>query len=310
MTTIQNQPKKNGMPTVFDMTSNQCVWSAAGVVAARPCFNAYDCTTCSFDKKLQRELAEGKSHNMKGLPLESWCDPKRYTRTSYEEHKCRHMLTGRVPVGYCTNNYNCARCAFDQGIDDAELGLETLPASFDLVAGFAMPKNYYFHRGHTWARVEYGGRIRVGVDDFALRLLGSVEEFALPELGQAICQDRPELGLRRGNKEAQILSPVKGVVVAVNPKIKKAAAVANRSPYDLGWLMVVAPNRLTPNLRNLFFGNDSLNWMEKEAGRLTALVTEETGFKLAATGGRVMEDIYGHLPNLGWDRLVHEFLLT
>jgi hypothetical protein len=67
---------------------------------------------------------------------------------------------------------------------------------------------------------------------------------------------------------------------------------------------------LTPNLRNLMFGEESTIWLDREAGRLSALVAEETGYRLAATGGRVVDNIYGRLPKLGWEHLVHDFLLT
>ena len=31
---------------------------------------------------------------------------------------------------------------------------------------------------------------------------------------------------------------------------------------------------------------------------------------LAATGGEMVDDIYGNAKNLKWDKLIHEFLLT
>ena len=305
-----NGTKKNGLPVVFDLTGNQCVWAAAGVIQPRPCMSAYDCMNCAFDKKLKREFSQGKIRDNLGRPIPGWCDPKRYAFTSYEEHKCRHMLSGRIPVGFCTNNYECSHCQFDQMLDDQGLLGPALEPELEMVAGFVKPKRYYFHRGHTWACLEYGGRLRVGLDDFALRLLGPLDEIRLPELGQALSQDQPEFELRRGKKEARVISPLKGVVVAVNPEIRKDPTKIQEAPYSRGWLFVVAPTRLTPNLRNLMFGEESTIWLDREAGRLSALVAEETGYRLAATGGRVVDNIYGRLPKLGWEHLVHDFLLT
>jgi glycine cleavage system H lipoate-binding protein len=305
-----NGKKKNGLPVVFDLTGNQCVWAAAGVIHPRPCISAYDCMNCAFDKKLKREFSRGKIRDTQGQPIPGWCDPKRYAFTSHEEHKCRHMLSGRIPVGFCTNHYECAHCEFDQMLEDQGLLAPGLEPEMELIGGFAKPKRYYFHRGHTWARLEYGGRLRVGLDDFALRLLGPLDEIRLPELGQAVCQDQAEFEIRRGRKEARVISPLKGVVVAVNPEIRKNPAKIQVAPYSQGWLFVVAPTRLTPNLRNLMFGEESNVWLDREAGRLSALVAEETGYRLAATGGRMVDNIYGRVPTLGWEHLIHEFLLT
>jgi hypothetical protein len=73
--------------------------------------------------------------------------------------------------------------------------------------------------------------------------------------------------------------------------------------------MVLQPANLRKNLKNLLFGTESLAWMDDEANRLAALLSEETDYKLAATGGEAVSDIFGAVPNIGWDRLVNEFLI-
>jgi hypothetical protein len=40
------------------------------------------------------------------------------------------------------------------------------------------------------------------------------------------------------------------------------------------------------------------------------MVTHETGEHMLSTGGRMIDDVFGEIPELGWDRLVHEFLRT
>ena len=72
--------------------------------------------------------------------------------------------------------------------------------------------------------------------------------------------------------------------------------------------MLVQPAGLRKSLKNLFFGSESLAWIDDEATRLNALVSEETEYKMAATGGTAVNDIYGNVPGLDWDRLVTTFL--
>jgi len=38
------------------------------------------------------------------------------------------------------------------------------PLAVTSVKGFQVPRNYHFHDGHTWARIESGGYLRVGLD--------------------------------------------------------------------------------------------------------------------------------------------------
>ena len=95
----------------------------------------------------------------------------------------------------------------------------------------------------------------------------------------------------------------------MNSKVTAQADIANRSPYAEGWLMVVQPDNLRKNLKNLLFGTESLAWMDDESTRLTAMLSDETEYQLAATGGEAITDIFGAVPDIGWDRLVKAFLI-
>lgn len=147
----------------------------------------------------------------------------------------------------------------------------------------------------------------MGIDDFALKLLGPQDEIKLPRLGTSLKQNQPRVRMVRDNNEAETLSPLDGTVVAVNPRIASKAGSANASPYTEGWLMVLQPKNLRKSLKNLFYGVESLAWMDDEAIRLTALL-EEDGHRMAATGGDAVEDIYTAVPEIGWNRLVETFL--
>jgi len=41
--------------------------------------------------------------------------------------------------------------------------------------GFSIPEGYCFHPGHTWVLKEDGENARVGVDSFALNLIGKID---------------------------------------------------------------------------------------------------------------------------------------
>jgi hypothetical protein len=76
--------------------------------------------------------------------------------------------------------------------------------------------------------------------------------------------------------------------------------------------MVIEPSSLRKNLKNLFFGEESQSWVDDEYLRLQNLVAdaygEETKYRMAATGGEAISDIYSEVPEVGWNRLVSEFL--
>ena len=301
--------KKSKLPMVFNMSDQECLWSKAGVTSPRPCHNAFDCMSCSFDKSMQRKKSMGwVAAGLDEIPGEEHWTRENWMHTPPEQRYCRHMLTGRVPVKLCINAFNCASCHYDQMLDEQLMSEAAATPQMAEAAGFELPPSYYFHDGHTWARVEYGGRIRVGVDDLTARLFGPADEYRLPELGMAARGGGLELAFSRSGHQARAACPVEGVVVARNPEVLKHPEAANRHPYEEGWLLLLEPTRMQKDLKGLRTGEESVAWMESEAQRLSDLITAETGQRLAATGGRVVEDVFGAATNLDWDALVDGFL--
>ncbi|MGD8563078.1 MAG: hypothetical protein PVG03_11095 [Desulfarculaceae bacterium] len=303
--------KSPGLPVIFDMTSQQCLWSKAGLAEPRLCHNAFDCISCSFDKAMQRKknlgwLASGLEEPYSG---ELW-SRERWNSLPWSERKCRHMLSGRVSRKYCVNAFDCASCEYDQMLEASESAPAMAEAQFISAGGFRVPENYYLHQGHTWARVEYGGKVRLGLDDFASSLFGPLDEFRLPRLGEAVRGDGLEIGFSRQGRQARAASPLEGVVVARNPAALDQAAKVTESPYSQGWLLLLEPTRLQRDLKGLMTGQHSVEWMEEEAQRLTEICLGETGVRLAATGGRIIPDIFGMVPGLDWETLTREFLLN
>lgn len=296
--------KRSGRPSVYGVANDQCVWSRAGVIKPVKCINAFDCLGCSFDRKVQSNFEAKQKQSG-----DTWSTTSRSRiRLTANQLKCRHMLSGRVDHKLCAHAYNCAKFPYDQMLEDTSYVPGLNPPTCDQASGFNVARDHYYYHGHTWARVEYGGRVRMGIDDFAMRLLGPQDEIQLPGLGTTVGQGSPQAILTRGRNEAASLSPVEGKVVAVNYKVTRKARIANDAPYAGGWLMVVQPSGLKKNLKNLFFGTESLAWMDDEATRLNTMLSEETGYQMAATGGEAIGDIYGAVPEVGWDRLVGEFL--
>ncbi|SMC23512.1 Glycine cleavage system H protein (lipoate-binding) [Desulfacinum hydrothermale DSM 13146] len=277
-----------------------CVWMKAGVINFKLCDNAYDCLTCAFDKAMSRRLEAGDGR------LESWRKP--YLAKLYGQKECRHMLSTSVPFRFCGNAYDCATCEFDQMQEDRVLTGEIGRPAVRNVAGFYLADQTYYHRRHTWARLEHGGLVRLGVDDFAMRLLGYFNQVRLPRLGAHVEQNRPAWSLRREDKIALLVSPMDGVVVARNHEAMEAPDRAKRDPYGNGWLLVIQPTHLKRDLQELYSGDAAQNWLLAETHRLESLVAPDTDLPLAATGGEMIEDIYGNVPHLSWDRLVEEFL--
>ena len=292
----------------FDVLENQCIWMKAGVVNYRICDNAFDCSTCAFDRAMQRAM---KMDPTTEIPTEKpeWVETllRRYDGAN---RPCRHALTGRIDAPkICPYNYECYHCAFDQMLDDMELTDDPSRPVCDRVSGFQMAAGYYYHMGHCWARIEHGGRIRVGYDDFLTRLFGRMSSCDLPSLGVNLLQDQVGWTFKRDDHQAAVLSPVTGTVLAVNHLVEDHPEIAHEDPYHHGWLFILEPVAPKRSLKRLYFGAESFRWIDNESQKLLRMIGPEYE-SLAATGGTVVKDIFGSFERIEWDSLVHTFLHT
>jgi glycine cleavage system H lipoate-binding protein len=310
MTTQNSGKSQEGHKRVtgFQVVENECIWMKAGVVNFRLCDNAYDCNTCPFDKGLRRAMGLGKEFDTRKQAPE-WVE---HLRRNFQgaSRPCRHALTGRIDAPkICTMNYECYHCPFDQMLDEIDVTEDRTAPSYQKASGYRMAEGYYYHLGHAWARFEHGGRVRIGLDDFLVRLFGAPGEVDLPPLGEAVAQSEPGWTFARGEHRAAVLSPVSGRVLAVNHRAREHPVITLEDPYHHGWLFIVEPQMPKRNLKGLYFGDQGRHWMEQESRRLLGLMGPEYE-QLAATGGEPIRDVFGSFPQLGWEKLVTEFLRT
>ncbi len=286
----------------FQVRENECIWMKAGVINFRICDNAYDCNSCLFDASMQRAM------KAKNTRREKWSDALMKTHGG-ETRPCRHVLTGRIdPPKLCTNNYECNHCEFDQWIEETDL-INAGGPLYKEALGYRIAEDYYYHMGHGWARVEHGGYVRVGFDDFAVKLFGRAHSVNIPGLGARLDQHQPGWRFARDDLEADMLSPVTGTVIAVNHRAVDHPDIIHDSPYNEGWLFLVDPGALKNNLKKLYFGDEAISWVEDESRKLMNLMGPEYE-DLSSTGGGPLDDFYGHYPDIGWDTLVRSFLRT
>ena len=175
--------------------------------------------------------------------------------------------------------------------------------------GFLLQEEMAYHPGHAWAFVEGPDRVRIGVDDFARRLLGRAEGADLPAPGDRLQQGQQAWTLRRNDRRAPMLAPLSGQVVEVNPHILEDPDLITRDPYREGWLMVVRPTALRANLNNLISGRLVHRWLEDAGARLRARLHGQLALSFP-DGGAAVDDIGDLLADEDWSAAVGEFLLT
>ena len=178
------------------------------------------------------------------------------------------------------------------------------------IAGFLVPNNVMFHRGHAWARLGENNIITVGMDDFAVKLLGSVDSISLPEKGAKVKQGSPGWLMEADARAIQMLSPVEGEVVAINSEVVNSPALAFEDPYGKGWLFKVMNSNPTSNLENMVPTAMIGKWLEEIRETLSCLMRGQAAAGLHQDGGEPISGLAKAVDPQGWDDLAREFLLT
>jgi glycine cleavage system H lipoate-binding protein len=179
----------------------------------------------------------------------------------------------------------------------------------DVVGGFQVPDNLRYHPGHTWALSESPSLVRVGMDDFASKLIGKVERIALPQRGQWIRQGQKLATIFRDGAAVDMVSPIEGSIADVNDTVAHDPMLARKDPYGEGWLVTVHSPDAKTNFRNLLGGALARWWTEESAGRLQRKMPQMLG-ELAQDGGVAMDDLTSQIPDQEWSAVAKEFFLS
>jgi glycine cleavage system H protein len=201
------------------------------------------------------------------------------------DRRCRHELTGEVPSRTCENCFDCRHCADHPRFVAAAATAAPLAAATlgPTVAGFAVPADRLYHRGHTWVREESDGTLTVGLDDLGSHLMGRPDAIELPSPGAKLVANGTAWKATRNGVTVRVMSPIEGEVLAIGGK-------------NDDWILKIRPEGDRADTRHLLSAAEARPWMLREADRLhLALATDIVGAALA-DGGVPVDDLAAVIP--------------
>src|SRR5512141_982448 len=163
--------------------------------------------------------------------------------------ECYWMQGGLVDYKLCDRDFDCEHCPFDQVFHGQVTKTASQPSTFAAagpfepdwarrvrqsrkdgtgIQGCEVAGALFYHPAHAWVRIEDGGCVRVGLDDFAVRILGRPYLVTLPEPGSAL---RAGEGCWQFTHQAGVsvlVAPVSGRVKEINPALAQRPALLNR----------------------------------------------------------------------------------
>ncbi|HEY3489934.1 MAG TPA: glycine cleavage system protein GcvH [Candidatus Deferrimicrobiaceae bacterium] len=100
-----------------------------------------------------------------------------------------------------------------------------------------VPAERRYSPSHSWVVSEEAGNVRVGITHIAAGYLGDALYLEMPAAGIEVRAGEPVGLIESSWSVFEVVSPVSGFVVEVNPAVIESPERATSDPYGEGWLL-------------------------------------------------------------------------
>jgi len=174
---------------------------------------------------------------------------------------------------------------------------------------FGLPEGRYYHLGHSWAIPEGNQQtVKIGIDDFAQKLVGKINGVQIPALGSTLRQGDKGWALKIDSKTIDMLSPVGGRVVAINEEVLRTPEGLNKDPYQ-NWLIEVETPKFSVDKRQLLSGSLAKKWMEEVRESLLSRMNYNLGL-VYQDGGLLVDGMARSLDREKLDEIAKDYFLV
>jgi len=188
-----------------------------------------------------------------------------------------------------------------------------LPASDDFASGeFSIPGGVFISKNHTWVSMNQEGIAKVGVDDFAKKLVGKITSIELPNLGMNVKAGQPLFTIKQGNRSVTFNSPISGKVSQVNTLLKDNVDALDVTPYERNWVCALDAENLDNEIKEMNIGKSAVTFFQADIQKFKALFVDL--IKTEKKPDEYLEEglFVGQLEKLSdvnWNKIIAEFFV-
>ncbi|MCI0691078.1 response regulator [candidate division KSB1 bacterium] len=176
---------------------------------------------------------------------------------------------------------------------------------------FALPGGVFISEGHVWANVTVPGLVRVGIDDFARKMIGRINAVEFPTKGSMVKKGERLFTVHQGARTAIFKAPVTGKIHSVNAELAQNLVWLEKQPYEKGWVCSIKPDQLATELENLKIGEKAATWYQQEIKRVRELLAPESGNGHLGGVAEMASLVEGQLEEMDtrtWEKFAASFL--
>ena len=102
-----------------------------------------------------------------------------------------------------------------------------------------LPQDYKYTKEHEWIKVD-GEILTVGITDFAQGELGDIVFVEIETEGETLAQEEVFGTIEAVKTVSDMLMPVSGEILEMNPALEDAPELINTDPYGEGWIIKIS----------------------------------------------------------------------
>ena len=129
---------------------------------------------------------------------------------------------------------------------------------------FAIPGGVFISKNHCWVSIDQDGNARIGIDDFAKKIIGKIDDVEFPNLGMKVTEEISLFSLKQGKRLINFNAPISGLVNKINEDLKDHLDLMDISPYENNWICTIDSNNLDSEIKNLFIGKSAVSFYQDE----------------------------------------------
>lgn len=176
---------------------------------------------------------------------------------------------------------------------------------------FAIPGGVFIANSHTWVSMNQEGIAKVGMDDFAKKLIGKVESVDLPNLGMNVKAGQPLFTIKQGNRKVIFNAPVSGVVKSINTLLKENLEALDITPYERNWFCAIDTDNIDNEIKELHIGKSAVSFYQKDIEHFKSVMKDIVKTEKKEDEYVNENQLYiGQLEKLSdvnWEKVVSEF---
>lgn len=176
---------------------------------------------------------------------------------------------------------------------------------------FAIPGGVFISEGHCWVSIEQDGTAKIGIDDFAKKLLGRIDDIEFPNLGMEISTGKPLFRVKQGNRSLPFNSPISGKVSKINSNLLQNLSDFDITSYEKNWICIIDAEKLDEEVNNLKIGKTAVSFFQDDIDhcktQISQMMDDKETAKEIGNNGELFIGEFEKLDDKNWYKITGEF---